>query len=89
MHKKGIRRSAFAVSAGMDINFLPSVGFIHSQSCVVPEDVEVEVTVKNWRICTYLGSGDKAINKLADCLTLPSAQAIERGGIVIVGRLGL
>ena len=87
VHRKGIRRSSFAVSAVMDINYLPSVGFIHSQSCVVPEDVEV--AVKNWRICTYLGSGDKAINKLADCLTLPSAQAIESGGIVIVGRLGL
>lgn len=36
LDRKGIRRSSFAASAVTVISFLPSVGFIHSQSRVEP-----------------------------------------------------
>ena len=50
------------------------------------EGVEVGVVMKDWGAGADGDGGDETVDQLADGRALSSALAIERGGILIVGR---
>ena len=62
------------------------VGWVDLQVGVAGEGVEVGVVMEDWRAGADGDGGDEAVDQLADGRGLSVALAIERGGILIVGR---
>ena len=67
---------------------LTPLGGIDVQIGVTRKHVKVGVVMENLRFGSYGGGGNETVDEFANSLPLPSATAVEGGGIVIVSRFG-